>query len=65
MQTLSHNDFADILTAVYNGNRSAAEQTAENTSPVNTDYLNEEHDRIKQYRINFELGMFGRIGCNQ
>lgn len=64
MQALSHNDFADILTAVYNGNRSAAEQTAENTSSVNTDYLSE-YDRIKQNRINFDLCMFRRINCNQ
>ncbi len=60
MQALLHSDFRDILTAVYNGNRSAAEQTAENTIAVNEKYIANEYDRMKQYRLKFKLGISNR-----
>ncbi len=52
-----YSDFKKILTDLFNGNRSAAEQTAENVSQMNTDNLSDEWERIRQERANYDLAI--------
>ncbi len=52
-----YSDFKNILTDLFNGNRSAAEQTAENAPQMNTDNLPNEWERIRQDRANYDLAM--------
>ncbi len=47
--------FKEILTGLFSGNRSAAEQTVENISQMNTDNLSDEWERIRQDRANYDL----------
>lgn len=55
--------FKEIFTELFNGNRGAAEEAAENISQVNTDNLSDEWERIRQERVNYDIAM-RRQYCN-
>lgn len=61
---MPHNEFKEILTALFNGNAGQAEQTAETVLYDNTYDLTEEWQRIRQDKINFELAKLRRICYN-
>lgn len=61
---MPHNEFKEILTALFNGNAGAAEQQAETILYDNTYDLTEEFQRIRQDKINFELAKFKRMCYN-
>ncbi len=48
------------LTDLFNGNRSAAEQTAENVSQMNKDNLSDEWERLRQDRASYDLAILGK-----
>ena len=50
---MPHNEFKEILTALFNGNAGEAEQTAETISYDNTFNISDEYDKRKQDRINY------------
>ena len=50
---MPHNEFKEILTALFNGNAGEAEQTAETISYDSVFNLSEEYDRRKQDRVNY------------
>ena len=50
---MNKSDFAEILTALFNGNAGEAEQTAEQMSYDDVFNISEEYDRRKQDRINY------------
>ena len=50
---MNKSDFAEILTALFNGNAGEAEQTAETISYDNTFNISDEYDKRKQDRINY------------
>lgn len=50
---MGNTSFTEILTALYNGNRGQARQTAETIQYKAFD-LSEEYDRQKQERLNYE-----------
>lgn len=50
---MPHNEFKEILTALFNGNAGEAEMTAETISYDSVFNLSEEYDRRKQDRINY------------
>lgn len=52
-----NSNFKDILTELFYGNRSAAEQTVENVPQMNTDDLSDEWERIRQDRANYNLAI--------
>ena len=62
---MPHNEFKEILTALFNGNAGEAERTAETVSYDSVFNLSEEYDRRKQDRINyFELLKLRRLTEN-
>ena len=62
---MPHNEFKEILTALFNGNVGEAEQAAETISYDSVFNLSEEYDRRKQDRINyFELLKLRRLTEN-
>lgn len=61
---MPHNEFKEILTALFNGNAGQAEQTAETVLYDNTYDLTEEWQRIRQDKANFELAKLRRICYN-
>ena len=62
---MSHNEFKEILTALFNGNAGEAEQAAETISYDSVFNLSEEYDRRKQDRINyFEVLKLKRLSEN-
>lgn len=61
---MSKKDFAEILTSLFNGNSGEARQTAENILYDNTYNLEEDYERIRQDRANFELAKLRRICYN-
>ena len=50
---MPHNEFKEILTALFNGIAGEAERTAETISYDSVLNLSEEYDRRKQDRINY------------
>ena len=50
---MNKSDFAEILTALFNGNAGEAEQTAEQMSYDDVFNISDEYDRRKQDRINY------------
>ena len=50
---MSKSDFAEILTALFNGNAGEAKRTAETISYDDTFNISDEYDRRKQDRINY------------
>lgn len=59
---MPHNEFKEILTALFNGNAGEAERIAETASYDSAFNLSEEYDRRKQDRINyFELLKLRRL----
>ena len=61
---MSHNEFKEILTSLFNGNAGQAEQISETVLYDNTYDLTEEWQRIRQDKINFELAKFKRMCYN-
>ena len=61
---MPHNEFKEILTALFNGNAGQAEQTAETILYDNTYDLTEEWQRIRQDKANFELAKLRRMCYN-
>lgn len=61
---MPHNEFKEILTALFNGNAGQAEQQAETVRYDNTSDLSEEWQRIRQDKINFTLAKLRRICYN-
>ena len=61
---MPHNEFKEILTALFNGNAGQAEQTAETVLYDNTYNLTENYERIRQDKINFELAKLKRMCYN-
>ena len=61
---MPHNEFKEILTALFNGNAGAAEQQAETILYDNTYDLTEEWQRIRQDKANFELAKLRRMCYN-
>ena len=50
---MNKSDFAEILTALFNGNAGEAEQTAEQMSYDDVFNISDEYDKRKQDRINY------------
>ena len=50
---MNKSDFAEILTALFNGNAGEAEQAAETISYDSVFNISDEYDRRKQDRINY------------
>ena len=50
---MPHNEFKEILTALFNGNAGEAEQAAETISYDSVFNISDEYDRRKQDRINY------------
>lgn len=61
---MSKKDFAEILTSLFNGNSGEARETAENILYDNTYNLEEDYERIRQDRANFDLAKLKRICYN-
>lgn len=61
---MPHNEFKEILTALFNGNAGQAEQTAETVIYDNTYNLTNDYERIRQDRINFTLAKLRRMCYN-
>ena len=50
---MNKSDFAEILTALFNGNASEARQISEQMSYDDTFNISDEYDKRKQDRINY------------
>ena len=62
---MPHNEFKEILTALFNGNAGEAEQAAETISYDSVFNISDEYDRREQDRINyFELLKLRRLAEN-
>lgn len=61
---MSKSEFAEILTSLFNGNAGEARETAENILYDNTYNLEEDYERIRQDRANFDLAILKRICYN-
>lgn len=61
---MNKTEFAEILTSLFNGNSGEARQTAENILYDNTYNLEEDYERIRQDRANFDLAKLKRICYN-
>lgn len=61
---MNKSEFAEILTSLFNGNLGEARQTAENILYDNTYNLDEDYERIRQDKANFELAKLRRICYN-
>ena len=62
---MSKSEFAEIFTALFNGNAGEAEQAAETVTYDSVFNLSEEYDRRKQDRINyFEVLKLKRLSEN-
>lgn len=61
---MNKSEFVEILTSLFNGNSGEVRQTAENILYDNTYNLEEDYERIRQDRANFDLAILKRICYN-
>lgn len=62
---LSRNEFADVLSSLYYGNRGIAQQEAENMDYDNIDYSADEDERRRQERFNTHLAICNSLCYNR
>lgn len=62
---LSRNEFAEVLSSLYYGNRGMAQQEAENMDYDNIDYSAEEYERRQQERFNTHLAICNSLCYNR
>lgn len=62
---LSRNEFAEVLSNLYNGNRGMAQQEAENMEYDNIDYSADEYERRQQERFNTSIAICNAMCYNR
>ena len=62
---LSRNEFAEVLSSLYYGNRGMAQQEAENMDYDNIDYSADDDDRRRQERFNTHLAICNSLCYNR